>query len=77
MATTVAVTVNQTTAAVAVAVTAAKDAYQLAVADGYTGTRAEWLAALEGLPPITVTAGDDLEIVINGITYYVPVYRRA
>ena len=28
-------------------------------------------------PAITVTAGDDLEIVIGGITYYVPVYRRA
>lgn len=33
---------------VTVAVQAARDAYQLAVADGYAGTRAEWLASLQG-----------------------------
>lgn len=28
-------------------------------------------------PPFTVTDGDDLEIIHNGITYYVPLFRRA
>ena len=28
-------------------------------------------------PVVSVTAGDELEIVSGGITYYVPVYRRA
>ncbi len=28
-------------------------------------------------PVVSVTAGDDLEVIHNGITYYVPLYRRA
>lgn len=34
-------------------------------------------AWLDALTSITIIAGDELEIVKDGITYYVPVYRRA
>ena len=34
-------------------------------------------AGLETITSIIITAGDDLEIVKNGITYYLPLYRRA
>ena len=40
---------------VTVAVQAARDAYQLAVADGFSGTRAEWLASLVGEDAATAT----------------------
>lgn len=38
--------VAMTSTPVTIAVQAARDAYQLAQAEGYTGTRTEWLASL-------------------------------
>lgn len=41
---------------VTVTMSAARDAYQLALADGFAGTRAEWLASLQGEPGPAGTA---------------------
>lgn len=48
--------VAMSSAPVSVVVSQARDAYQLAVAEGFVGTRAEWLASLQGEPG---PAGDD------------------
>lgn len=42
--------VTLASSAVVVQVAAARDAYQLALAEGYVGTRVEWLASLRGDP---------------------------
>jgi len=34
-------------------------------------------AGLADITSITITAGDDLELVQDGVTYYLPLYRRA
>lgn len=52
------------TAAVTVAHQEARDAYQLAVADGFVGTRAEWLASLQG------EDGQTAEIVVLTLAAY-------
>ena len=50
MAITVNVTVNASPTPITVEVAAARDAYQLALAEGYAGTREQWLASLQGPP---------------------------
>lgn len=54
---TVNVTLNSTP--VSVAFTEARDAYQLAVAEGFVGSRPEWLASLQGDPGAAGAAGND------------------
>jgi hypothetical protein len=52
---------------VSVTISEARDAYQLAVADGFIGTRSEWLASLQGEPG---PAGDAPEIVVLTLAAY-------
>lgn len=54
------VTVAMTTSPASVAVQEARDAYQLALAEGFAGTRAEWLASLTGAPGPAGAAGSGL-----------------
>lgn len=53
------VEVNLTQTPVTVSIMAAKDAYQLALDDGFVGTRSEWLASLVGTPGAPGTPGTD------------------
>ena len=54
-----------TSSVVTVSVQNARDAYQLAVAEGFVGTRAEWLASLQGtlgLAAVIVTEAEYLAL---------------
>ncbi|GAA5124702.1 hypothetical protein JIN84_13020 [Luteolibacter yonseiensis] len=35
------------------------------------------LAAMNGITSVTITAGDELELVKDGVTLWTPLYRRA
>lgn len=66
---------------VLVTVSAAKDAYQLAVDAGFEGTREEWLesfaipSGLSGISSITIADGK-LTLVIGETTYYAPLFEQ-
>lgn len=55
------ISVTLSTTEIALNYQAARDAYQLAVADGFVGTRAEWLASLQGEDGLI---GSNAEIVL-------------
>jgi hypothetical protein len=74
------VDVALSTQPVTVEVAMARDAYQLALADGFVGTRAEWRASLQGDPgppgdpgpigpagliPITLTLAEYLDLSVE------------
>lgn len=49
--------VAMTSTPVTISVQAARDAYQIAVAEGYAGTRAEWVASIPGPQTIMLSPG--------------------
>jgi len=44
---------------------------------GEQGPAADLPTGLDEFTSITITAGDELELVKGGITYWTPLYRRA
>lgn len=62
----IAVEVTEIAAAITVIVQEAPDAYQIAVAEGYVGTRAEWLISLIGPNSISTNTSTELTGILMG-----------
>lgn len=60
----VTISVSLVSTSITVAIQEARDAYQLALAEGYVGTRTEWLASMRG------DTGANAEIVVLTLVEY-------